>query len=331
MPSAMKLHHLQALVAVTDHGGIRAAARALHLSQAALTKSLRQLEDDAATPLLRRHSRGVGLTEAGERLLAHARLITRQLQLAEEDLHQAAGEDTGTLRVGLVPLLTLTALPEVFAWFRQRYRRVQLQFTEGLVARVVPALREGTLDLAVVALDVHQQPGHGLQQRLLRQEPQCVVARSGHALHRSEGAPALSDCEWLLTSSLLADAGARLQPMFGPAGLPLPTRLVSSEAMGTLALLRSTDVVSVLPRSLLGRPATDGIAEVRNCPLRAADLQLALLQRPETPLTPAAEYFAHCLVQVVGSGQAAQDDATGSGAGDPRHLRSPGAAGGKAK
>lgn len=299
--SAMKLHHLQALVAVIDHGGIRAAARALHLSQAALTKSLRQLEDDAAMPLLRRHSRGVGLTEAGVRLLGHARLITRQLQLAQDELHQTAGEDSGTLRVALVPLLTLTALPEVFAWFRLRYQRVQLQFSEGLVARVVPALREGTLDLAVVALDAHQQAGHGLQQRLLRHEPQCVVARTGHALHRSSGAPTLHSCEWLVTSSLLADAGLRLQPMFGLAGLPLPQRLVSSEAMGTLALLRSTDVVSVLPRSLLGRPVTEGIAEVKDCPVRAADLQLALLQRPETPLTPAAEYFVHCLVQVVGT------------------------------
>lgn len=296
----MKLHHLQALVAVVDHGGIRAAARAMHLSQAALTKSLRQLEDDAATPLLLRHSRGVGLTAAGERLIGHARLITRQLRLAEEELSQAAGNDTGTLRVGLVPLLTLNALPEVFAWFRQRYRQVQLQFTEGLVARVVPSLREGSLDLAVVALDDHQQPGHGLQQRLLRKEAQCVVARTGHALHRAEGAPALSECEWLVTTPRLDEAGSRLAPLFQAAGLPLPTRLASSEAMGTLALLRSTDVVSVLPRSLLGHPATEGIAEVKNCPLRATDLQLALLQRPETPLTPAADYFAHCLVQVVG-------------------------------
>jgi len=61
----MKLHQLQALVGAVEHGSIRAAARAMHLTQAALTKSLRQLEDDAGVPLLVRGSRGVLLTEAG--------------------------------------------------------------------------------------------------------------------------------------------------------------------------------------------------------------------------------------------------------------------------
>lgn len=296
----MKLHQLQALVAVIDHGGIRAAARALHLSQAAVTKALRQLEDEVATPLLRRHSRGVGLTDAGERLLGHARLVTRQLALAEEDLRQTAGEDAGTLRVGLVPLLTMTVLPEAFSWFRQRFRRVQLQFTEGLVARVVPALRDGTLDLGVVAMDESQQLPHGLLTRGLGHVAQCVVARSGHPLHRGgAGAPRLDDCEWLVTSSLLADAATRLAPVFARAGVGAPQRLVSSEAIGTLALLRHTDCVSVLPRMLLGRPETAGIAEVAGCPIQAPALRLILLQRAETPLTPAAEYFAHCLAQVV--------------------------------
>lgn len=296
----MKLHQLQALVAVVDHGGIRAASRALHLSQAAVTKALRQLEDEVNTPLLRRHSRGVGLTDAGERLLGHARLVTRQLTLAEEDLRQAAGDDTGTLRVGLVPLLTMTVLPEAFQWFQQRFRRVQLQFTEGLVARVVPALREGTLDLAVVATDEGQQLPHGLLAQELGHVAQCVVARSGHPLHRGgPNAPLLQDCEWLVTSSVLADAETRLGPAFSRAGLAAPPRLVSSEAMGTLALLRHTDCLSVLPRMLLGRPETAGIAEVANCPVPAPGLRLVLLQRAETPLTPAAAYFAHCMGQVV--------------------------------
>ena len=78
----MKLHQLQALVAAVEHGSIRAAARELHLTQAALTKSLRQLEEEAGVALLVRKSRGVGLTEAGLRLHARALLVMRQLALA---------------------------------------------------------------------------------------------------------------------------------------------------------------------------------------------------------------------------------------------------------
>lgn len=292
----MKLHQLQALVAVVDAGGIRAAARSRNVSQAAITKALRELEADAATPLVLRRSAGVGLTDAGRRLLAHARLVTRQMALAEEELRQAAGEDMGSLRVGLVPLLTMTVLPEAFNWLRQRYRQVQLQLTEGLVARVVPALRDGTLDLAVVALDDARTLGHGVVAREIAHVGQCVVARSGHPLHRaSRSTPRLEDCEWLVTTSDLSDAGVRLAAAFASAGLGAPRRMASSEAIGTLALLRHTDCVSVLPRMLLGRPETAGIREVADCPLPAPELRLVLLQRAETPLTPAAEYFAHCL------------------------------------
>ena len=121
----MKLQQLQVLVAVVEQGGIRAAARALHLSQAAVTKSMRLLEEEAGVPLLLRRSRGVDLTEAGARLLARARVITRQVALARDDLRQAAGEDAGSVRLGVTPFVTLSGLGEAFRWFRQRYQDVQ--------------------------------------------------------------------------------------------------------------------------------------------------------------------------------------------------------------
>lgn len=76
-----------------------AASRQLHISQAALTKSLRQLEEDAGVPLLVRSPRGVSLTEAGQRLFARARLVTRQMDLADDELRQAAGDPQGQVRV----------------------------------------------------------------------------------------------------------------------------------------------------------------------------------------------------------------------------------------
>jgi len=117
----MKLHQLQALVGAVEHGSIRAAARAMHLTQAALTKSLRQLEDDAGVPLLVRGSRGVLLTEAGQRLHARAQLVTRQIALARDELRQTRGDEDGEVRAGLTPYLMLTVLGDTFHWFRKRY------------------------------------------------------------------------------------------------------------------------------------------------------------------------------------------------------------------
>ena len=97
----MKLQQLHVLVAVVDTGGIRAASRQLNVSQAAVTKAMKSLEETAGTPLLLRKARGVTLTAAGTRMLARARVIARQVTLAHEELRQTAGEDFGSVRLGV--------------------------------------------------------------------------------------------------------------------------------------------------------------------------------------------------------------------------------------
>jgi DNA-binding transcriptional LysR family regulator len=296
----MKLQQLQGLVAVVEQGSIRAAARHLHLSQAAVTKSMRTLEDEAGVALLQRGSRGIALTAAGERLLERARLITRQVQLAQEDLAQLAGQHAGSVRVGVTPVMTLAGLGEAFSWFRQRYPLVQVQLIEGLMARVLPRLREGTLDIAVVAADVGEIAPDEFHQRRLRHMRQRVVARAGHPLFMSppRDPEAWCELEWVLTQPVAGGGPARAEALFAQAGLPAPRRVVQCETLAALSLLRHADVVALMPEPFLAYPEARGIVAVEPCPLQPLDLELLLLTRPDTPLTPAAEFFAHCLVEV---------------------------------
>ncbi len=71
----MKVHQLKALVAIGDQGSIRAASRASGLSPAAVTKAVRELEEDLRTLLITREAKGVTFTEASRALLVHARLV----------------------------------------------------------------------------------------------------------------------------------------------------------------------------------------------------------------------------------------------------------------
>lgn len=294
----MKLQQLDVLVAVVDQGGIRAAARHLGLSQAAVTKSMRLLEHEAATPLLLRQARGIGLTAAGERLLARARVVARQVALAREELQQAAGDDGGTLRVGVTPMLSLTVLGEAFRWFRQRYPRVELQLIEGLMTRVLPRLREGTLDIAAVAADLGELDGDALHTRRLRLAPQCIVVRAGHPVLADPRAAALCALEWVLTQPLQATAAPRLLAMFAAAGVAPPRQVVVCETLAAMTLLRHSDAVSVFPAPLLGHPESRGIVAVPGQALQPGDVELLLITRPDLPQTPAAAYFAHCLAEV---------------------------------
>lgn len=293
----MKLHQLQALVAVVDHGGIRPASRALLVSQAAVTKSLRLLEEETSTPLLIRRSRGVDLTPEGERLLARARLITRQVELAQDDLRQARGDDCGDVRIGLTPVVTLTSLGEAFNWFRNRFRHVNVQLIEGLMGRVLPKLRDGSLDIAVVASDHGELRDNEFDATLLRHLPQCIAVREGHPVLRAPGAQALAQYEWVFTALSAASARFRVEALYQGSGATPPAQIVLAEALAALSLLRHSNVVCILPTPLIGLPECRGIVAVPDAGLHPADLELLLLTQPDIPLTPAAAYFAHCLTE----------------------------------
>ncbi|MGD9942461.1 MAG: LysR family transcriptional regulator [Burkholderiaceae bacterium] len=295
----MNLRQLRTLVAVVEQGSIRGGARFLNLSQSAVTKAMQELEEEAGVALLVRRSRGVDLTEAGQRLLPRARLITREAELAREDLQQANGADSGTLRVGLIPYVSLTALGEAFHWFRQRYRQVRVEFSESVMARVLPRLRDGTLDLAVVAADAGELRGDDFRTQLLQRIPQRVVVRRGHPALAAPTAEELVRYEWIYSRHPLHERESRLAEMFGRAGVPPPSRYVVCDALQIFSLQRRNDCVSIMPELMLGKPETRDIVGVPGTAIQPFDLELTMLRRADTPLTPAAAYFAHCLVETL--------------------------------
>jgi DNA-binding transcriptional LysR family regulator len=294
----MKLHQLQALVGVVEHGSIRATAREMHLTQAALTKSLRTLEEDVGVSLLIRKSRGVVLTEAGQRLHARAKLVTRQITLAHEDLRQSQGDDTGTLRVGITPYLMLTVLGEAFMWFRRRYPKVQLRLVEGLVARVLPSLRDGSLDFAIVA-DSGEVVHTEFDATRLLKEPQKIVVRQGHPILLQATAARLAALEWVLPGPFANDLDDGLNAMFKEAGVKAPSLMTRCDAMAAMALVRQSDAVSVMPAPLLAQPECRGLVELSLRKLNPPPIELVLLAPPDVPLTPAAAYFARCLTDAI--------------------------------
>src|SRR5687768_16001524 len=89
----MKLHQLRYLVFVASEGGIRAASRALGVSQATVTQGLRELEAAAQVALFTRHGGGVAFTAAGQELLEHAQRVLAGLRQAEEAMTRHRNQD----------------------------------------------------------------------------------------------------------------------------------------------------------------------------------------------------------------------------------------------
>ena len=99
----MDLEQLETLVQVAELGSFTRAAGALQIAQPALSRQVRLLEVELRQALFERTGRGVVLTEAGKRLLAHGRVILAQVERARQDLEDERGAATGRLVIGLPP------------------------------------------------------------------------------------------------------------------------------------------------------------------------------------------------------------------------------------
>ena len=294
----MKIHQLQALVGVVNQGSIRAAARSLHLTQAALTKSLKQLEEDHGVPLLIRKASGIQLTTAGQSLHTRAKLVLRQLQIAKDELKQAKGQESGLVRIGVTPYLMLTVLGESFHWFRRRYPNVSLTVAEGLVTRVVPALRDGSMDFAIVA-DSGDMETKEFERLYLLKEAQKLVVRAGHPVLLQPTAARLRALEWVLPGPHGVGLDDTLLDMFRKAKVETPELLTRCDAMAAMALVRQSDAVCIMPAPLLGQPEGHGLVELTLRSLQPPPVDIVQIAPSGVPLSPAADYLARCIRDVV--------------------------------
>lgn len=249
---SFKLHQLRYLVALAEGGSIRAAARALGLSQASLTQGLRELEQHSQLALLERHSQGVRLTAPGQDLLDHARRLLAQVQAAEDLLARHRGQGTAQrLSVGVTPWVAQTLLPPVVMAFRQSWPQVQLELFDGLSQLTYPRLREGRLDLMIgrVGPDLLMQ---GFVVQPLFRYDMTVVARQGHPRAQARSMAELLDEDWVANFAP-SEREAFVHRLFGQHGLQLPDHRLhlAHSASLMLTLVEQAGMLCVVPWPLV--------------------------------------------------------------------------------
>ncbi|MBL0942778.1 MAG: LysR family transcriptional regulator [Hydrogenophaga sp.] len=121
-----RLHSMRTFQKVVDEGGFAAAARAMDLSPAVVTRLVADLEDHLGTRLLHRTTRRVSLTEAGEIYLDRVRQILLDLEEASALVSSQTQELAGVLRVLAPPVLATHVLAPMVAGFRQAYPKIRL-------------------------------------------------------------------------------------------------------------------------------------------------------------------------------------------------------------
>ncbi|POA97122.1 LysR family transcriptional regulator [Chromobacterium sinusclupearum] len=288
--SQLKQHQLRALVAVADHGSINAAARALYVTQPAITKALRELETEQGVPLLLRNSWGVTLTEAGQTLLGYARLVIRELERAQQEMDRLRSGRESSLRIGLTPLAGFEILPQSFAAFRRAMPQVRVDFLEQDGKQLLEGLRSGLLDFALGAFSTPPDDPFVRVERLC-ESPSGFAVRAESPLRHATALAELRQAEWLHTDQS-GQYESFVHGMFAREGLAPPERVTCCTSNVLLCgLLMTMD--AVVPMSNQALQATLTAQRFVELPLkqRPPRLSLLLLVREGALLSRAAEWF----------------------------------------
>ncbi|WP_314174559.1 LysR family transcriptional regulator [Streptomyces winkii] len=188
------LRRLTVLRAIVQYGTVTAAAEAVHLTPSAVSQQVRQLGRELGVTLLEPHGRRVRLTEAAQALLRHADAIEELWQRTEAELHAAAGEPSGVLRVAGFPTAASALLAPLAVQLQREWPALTVQLKEAEPLDCFDLLFSGEVDLAVVEAMSEAPPlnDRRFDQRPLLDDPFDLLTTAGHELAGEPG-PALED------------------------------------------------------------------------------------------------------------------------------------------
>lgn len=296
----MELRHLRHFVAAVDAGTLAKASEIVSISQPALTRSIRMLEDLVGATLMERRPRGVVATPAGETLYRYAKLILSETSRARGEVAAVASGGGGHLAVGIAAMFADHIVDRAILELCTQSPSVSLAVTEGFLEDLVPALSEGRLDLIFCNLGVVSLPAE------LLIEPICdidayIYASPGHPL---AGRDPLTKRDLLAARWVVIDQPHMtdaLDRYFVADDLPPPASAIRTNSLDLIcSLLRNGEFIGILPEHVVrNRIPSDNLRQLAapDCPFRR---KAGIVLRTAIPANPLLSRFTTILRQSAG-------------------------------
>jgi DNA-binding transcriptional LysR family regulator len=280
---------LRAFVSLAQTGSFTRTARQLHLSQSAISHSIKALEDEVRCRLLDRVGKTVTLTLAGEQLLGHAQRILTEMDEARERLRDLGKWGHGRLRIGASPTSCQYLLPRVLREFKESFPQCLIQIEPGDTPVALDLLHDHRIDLAL-ALEP-RQAGQLEFRPLFKDDLQFLVgplhpwAQAGR-VDRDD----ITRQRFILytRTSYMADM---IENYFGKEGLVLPTSIELGNMEAIKELVKLGLGISILAPWVAQRELAEG--SLRALPLgpRKLERSWGILLRKGQPLSLAQQTF----------------------------------------
>ncbi|MGU7779314.1 LysR substrate-binding domain-containing protein [Burkholderia sp. PU8-34] len=296
----MKVHQLRVLVACAEAGSLRAAAERLSLTHPAVTKTVRELEEEVRAPLLVRSAKGVELTRYGQALYTRARQILEDLRRAADEIGQLQGGLAGKVSIGVSGSMALTAIPAALQRFRDSMPGVEIEIAELPQEYLVDRLLDGSLDFLVTHARI--DPRADCEQTVLCSGHLVAAVRNGHPATRSS-VSSLADLtafEWLFPKMIVERP--EFDALFARAGIAAPRRVVSCQSsLALVALVTETDIVGLFSVPIVRHPVLRERVTTFAFDDVLPEVSPSIVTRRDVQLTPAARHCRDIIRTVVES------------------------------
>jgi len=260
----MNLRQLSYFVCIAESGTFSAAADALHVAQSALSRHVKELEEELGGALLDRGSRGVTLSDSGKVLFERAKFILSQFEEAGSEVRAHNKELTGTVRLMAPSSIGQVLFEPLVDRFLGQFPKVRLELSEGLWNEAANRLRTGAVDLAIMGSATSDY----IDLEPLAREQMVLVGTAGDPLLAkvSIGVGALTGLPLLMPQSTL-ETIRRFAPSVAPS---LEVNIFVESAPAIRALVASGRGYAVVPNSvLLGKLESRTLAGV---PIRGLEI-----------------------------------------------------------
>ena len=247
----MTLVQLRHFLELANTGSFSKSAIKLHLSQPALSRSIKTIEDELGHQLFDRVGRRIELTAFGQQIYLQARELVDRANNLKQIGQQLLSGQTGKVRIGLGSGPGALLMTPLLTHMATNYPRGHLEIARGSTALLVQALRDRHLDALV--LDIRSlNPSSDLVVQTLCEMPGAFMCREGHPLDNERQVTLARVKEFPVASTPLSDEVARiLVDRYGPDAHPdVLINLRCEEIASLVDVVRSTDTILVAVRSL---------------------------------------------------------------------------------
>ena len=297
---AFDLRQLRAFTTIVSAGSLGRAADVLHVTQPALSRIIKRLEDEVGAPLFERHSKGMQLTAIGQALLPHASLLQREADYAREEIDAMRGLAKGTIRVGAVGSIASYVLPLAVGNVVARWPNLRVEILEGVWDRLAEGLVKHEIDLALsIAMPDTEEIIAIADCRW--EDASFVVASPEHALRQR---PSLMLADTLDAPWAIPPRGTgpyeHMRQVFEAAGLGLPNIVVETRSVTALkSLVARSGFLSWMAEPMIDAERRAGVIEPLPIPGLVARRTLTAFRRRHGILPSPAVKLLEALRQLT--------------------------------